>query len=72
MTSKDDTMPPLRRAIFWLVVPRALPMVFPKYLLWRDVVEINGQPHRFKGLLRRFRDERSLVDYFRRRSSEVR
>jgi hypothetical protein len=47
-------------------------MAFPVNLFWGDVVEINGQQHRFKAVLRRFRDERSLVDYFKRRSSEVR
>jgi hypothetical protein len=39
-------------------------MVFPVYLLWGDVVEINGQLHRFKGVLRRFRNEQALVDFF--------
>jgi hypothetical protein len=56
----------LRRALSWLVVPRPLPLAFPKYLLWGDVVEINGQRHKFKAVLRRFRDEQSLVAYFSR------
>ena len=57
-------MSPLRRAITWLVAPRALPMVLPAYLFLGDVVEINGQLYRFKAAFRRFRDERSLLDYF--------
>ena len=54
----------MRRAFSWLVAVRARPLTYPTYLLWRDVVEIDGQCHRFKGALRRFRSEQALLDYF--------
>jgi hypothetical protein len=56
----------LRRALSWLLAARAWPIVFPVYLLWRDVVEIDGQRYRFNGLLRRFRNEQALRDYLGR------
>ena len=52
----------------WLVAVRARPIVFPAYLLWRDVVEIDGQRHKFRGVVRRFRNERALVEYFGRQA----
>ena len=57
-------MRPLRRAISWLCAVRASPIVFPTYLLWRDVVEIDGRRYRFKGVLQRFRTDQALCDYF--------
>ena len=35
-------MGPLRQAISWLVTPRPLQLVFPGYLFWGDVVEIDS------------------------------
>jgi len=58
----------LRRVISWLVAVRAWPITFPAYLLWGDVVEIDGQRHKFRGVLRRFRNELALRDYFGARS----
>ena len=53
----------MRQEISRLVGVRARPIIFSAYLLWGDVVEIDGHRHRFDGVLRRFRSEQDLVEY---------